>query len=97
LRFFFGSSKLRLFQPFRLCGPSGFFRSLENPQDLQDESCATCSAALGDRDEAFRQMQMACTEGERFLRPAQVDPPFDPLRGDPRFQNLLRCPPPPGN
>jgi len=55
------------------------------------------SAALGDRDEAFRQMQMACTEGERFLRPAQVDPPFDPLRADPRFQNLLRCPPPPGN
>jgi len=54
-------------------------------------------AATSNRDEAFSQLQSACTEREHFVKLARVDPQVDSLRKDPRFQELLRCvdtPPP---
>jgi hypothetical protein len=44
--------------------------------------------ALGQRDKAFGWLEKAYEE--RFPPFIAVDPAFDPLRSDPRFQDLLR-------
>jgi TolB-like protein/DNA-binding SARP family transcriptional activator/Tfp pilus assembly protein PilF len=50
---------------------------------------AAAHAVLGDRDEALRQLAAAVDEG--FPHPVlmRLDPGLDPLRGDPRFEELL--------
>jgi serine/threonine-protein kinase len=49
---------------------------------------ATIYAALGDRDQAFAWLERARAEHDSVLVFLQVDPMFDPLRGDPRFAAL---------
>ncbi len=53
-------------------------------------------AALGNKDEAFEWLDTAYKEDRRSLiSPLKSDYDFDPLRSDPRFQDLLRrmiCP-----
>ncbi|MCH8147134.1 MAG: protein kinase [Planctomycetes bacterium] len=61
---------------------------------------ATISIGLGDHDEAFAEMHRAC-DGRAVCMPwLQVDPRLDPLRPDPRFDDVLTCvgftPPPRG-
>jgi serine/threonine-protein kinase len=46
--------------------------------------------ALGDNDEAFAWFERACQEPSNVLRFIKVFPPFDPVRGDPRFEELVR-------
>jgi tetratricopeptide (TPR) repeat protein len=46
-------------------------------------------AALGDRDQAFRYLEDALEQRAQFLVYLKVEPTFDPLRSDPRFQSLL--------
>jgi TolB-like protein/DNA-binding winged helix-turn-helix (wHTH) protein/Flp pilus assembly protein TadD len=45
---------------------------------------------LGDKDEAFVWFERAYEEQSNILIYIKVFPLFDPLRGDPRFQNLVR-------
>jgi tetratricopeptide (TPR) repeat protein len=45
---------------------------------------------LGDNDEAFAWLERAYQEQSNILIFIKVFPPFDPLRGDPRFQDLVR-------
>jgi serine/threonine protein kinase/tetratricopeptide (TPR) repeat protein len=45
---------------------------------------------LGDRDRTFRLMQQAYDERYQVMPEALHDPLFDPIRSDPRFQDLLR-------
>ena len=47
-------------------------------------------AALADRDAAFRWLEDAFTAHDTFLPWIKVDPEFDPLRADPRFDDLVR-------
>ena len=51
---------------------------------------AAIYAGLGEKDKAFERLEKAYDE--RSLAPAgiKVNPVFDPLRSDPRFQDLLR-------
>ncbi len=49
----------------------------------------TCIAA-GQRDEVFADLQKGFLERSNTLTSLKVDPIYDPLRSDPRFQDLLR-------
>ncbi len=51
---------------------------------------AVVNAALGDRDQAFRFLEKAVEKRAQFLIYLKVEPAFDVLRSDPRFQSLLR-------
>jgi tetratricopeptide (TPR) repeat protein len=45
---------------------------------------------LGDYDEAFAWFERAYQEQSNILQFLTVHPFFDPVRGDPRFENLVR-------
>lgn len=51
---------------------------------------ATVYAALGDKDQAFAQLERAYAQRSFFMGFLKVDPELDTLRSDPRFQDLLR-------
>jgi hypothetical protein len=46
-------------------------------------------AGLGDKDQAFQWLERARTEGSDRIVWLNVDPLLDPLRSDPRFQELV--------
>jgi hypothetical protein len=46
--------------------------------------------ATGDNDQAIAWLEKAFAQHSNSLTGLKVDPIYDPLRGDPRFQNLLR-------
>jgi hypothetical protein len=55
---------------------------------------ATAYVGMGLKEEAFASLQQVCEQ--RSKRPSllvslKVEPLFDPLRGDARYQDLLRC------
>ena len=50
---------------------------------------ATVYAALGDKDQAFAQLNQAFTQRSFYMDFLKVDPELDSLRSDPRFQDLL--------
>jgi hypothetical protein len=45
---------------------------------------------LQDNDEAFAWLERAYQEQSNVLKYIKVFPPLDSLRGDPRFQDLVR-------
>ncbi|MGA8493226.1 MAG: hypothetical protein WB711_22585 [Terriglobales bacterium] len=45
---------------------------------------------LGNIDQAVRWLEKAHSEHSSSLTALKVDPTYDPLRGDSRFQKLLR-------
>ena len=47
-------------------------------------------AHLGDKDQAFALLEKSYEEHEGLIYLLNVSPSFDPLRDDPRFQDLLR-------
>ena len=51
---------------------------------------ATVYMKMGDFDEAFRWLEVAFGEHAWAMSSLAVDPSWDPLRGDPRFSDLLR-------
>jgi len=53
-------------------------------------SIAEVCLALGDRNQAFAWLDKAYEERARALVMLKVEPKVDPLRSDPRFQDLLR-------
>jgi TolB-like protein/Tfp pilus assembly protein PilF len=54
-------------------------------------SFAAIYAGLGDNDQAFAWLGKACDERDEWVVKLKVDPLFDSLRADSRFQNVLRC------
>jgi serine/threonine-protein kinase len=45
---------------------------------------------LGENEEALEWLERACQDRNGMMAFLQVEPRFDPLRDDPRFQDLLR-------
>lgn len=60
-------------------------KSYVSPFDL-----ALIYAALGEKDKAFGLLEKAVAERSTFLVYSKWEPRLDPLRSDPRFQDLLR-------
>jgi hypothetical protein len=50
---------------------------------------ATAYAGLADRDNVMRQLGLAYERRSAQLPPADVEPCFDPIRSDARFQDLV--------
>ncbi len=48
------------------------------------------SATIGETEEGMTWLERAYEEREPTLLTAKIDPSLDPLRSDPRFQDLLR-------
>ena len=53
-------------------------------------SFARIYAGLGDKDQAFKWLEKGYDERAAPLFYIKVDPIWDPLRSDPRFDDLLR-------
>ena len=51
---------------------------------------AVCTANLGDHDRAFEYLEKAYANREWLLTGLRTWPYFDPLRSDPRFDDLYR-------
>ena len=51
---------------------------------------AAVATGLGDKDQALAWLEKAYQDRSEWLTWAKVEPWMDPLRSDPRFQNLLR-------
>ena len=64
--------------------------TLENWEGLSSYGKATRYAMLGERDLAIEWLTQAADERDNSATWANVNSFFDPLRDDPRFQDLLR-------
>jgi hypothetical protein len=51
---------------------------------------ASLLAELGEKEKAIASLNHAAAKGDYWLFSIKYDPAFDPLRGDPRFQELLK-------
>jgi tetratricopeptide (TPR) repeat protein len=73
-------------------------KALQILQELEQKShqvyvpryqIAAVYVGLGDKDKALDSLQQAFTNREEIIAFLKVDPTWDPLRSDPKFQNLL--------
>jgi TolB-like protein/DNA-binding winged helix-turn-helix (wHTH) protein/Tfp pilus assembly protein PilF len=99
--FFAGTSRVRgpLGRLYGLAGRRSEARALLE-ELLRERAGASYVAAddvaaihlgLGETALAFEWLERACEERAAALVNLRVEPAFDPLRGDPRFGELLRC------
>jgi len=65
-------------------------RQVEKKRFVCPYEIATTNLALGARDEAFRWLEKAYEARSICMIWLRVDPRLDPLRSDPRFQDLVR-------
>ena len=80
-------------ESFAKGGWQGFLRGItgaQRPADLSSSIAARFLAELGEKDKAFAELNKAYANHEYFLVWLKVDPRLDPLRSDPRFDDLLR-------
>jgi DNA-binding winged helix-turn-helix (wHTH) protein/Flp pilus assembly protein TadD len=68
-------------------------REIENPGGTLPVSpyhVAILHTLLGDREEALRRLAEAAARHDHWLVWVKVDPILDPLRGDPRFEGIVK-------
>jgi TolB-like protein/DNA-binding winged helix-turn-helix (wHTH) protein/Tfp pilus assembly protein PilF len=63
---------------------------LNRRQQLDPVTMLWAHLGLGNKDEALADLEKAYSEHLDVLTTLKVEPAFDPLRSDPRFQDLLR-------
>ena len=69
----------------------GYWRwCLENNPDDIPSRTAAIHAHLGDKDQAFAWLEKGYQEHDALMHQLKVHPRWDPLRDDPRFQDMLR-------
>ena len=61
-----------------------------NQEHVPALSFAQIYAGLGDSEQALAWLEKAYNERSVWITFSKVDPRFDPLRSDPRFQDLQR-------
>ena len=65
------------------------WKEVEKHRYLQNYWVAINYAALGDKDGAFAELEKAYKNHDWFLQRIKVDPFMDPLRDDPRYEELV--------
>jgi hypothetical protein len=60
------------------------------PQLVAPANLAAAYAAAGNRERAIQELQRAYAEQDQELVSCIRFPTFDPLRGDPRFRELMK-------
>ena len=71
-------------------GPDIIAQRIPYLSRLEPEMKAGLYVMLGDKDRAIELLENGLDQGYSSVRWANVWPQFDPLRDDPRFQDLLR-------
>jgi len=74
-------------------GWQGFLRAMTGelrPANLTPYNLASFHTALGENDKAFVELNKAYQNREGILGLLNVDPRFDSLHHDPRFEDLVR-------
>jgi TolB-like protein/lipoprotein NlpI len=77
-------------ESFARDGWEGFMQATINRQMFEYILLANFYAALGEKDKSFAELNKAYENRSNQLHLLKVDPRLDPLRDDPRFQELLR-------
>ncbi len=80
-------------ESFAMGGWKGFLRvvtEVREPILSPMHNAAAFHAELGKKDEAFAELNKAYENRQYYIALIKVDPRLDPLRNDPRFQELLR-------
>ena len=81
-------------ESFAKGGWQGFLRDMTDKPQLNNLKSsyivATFHTELGEKDKALAALNKAYEEREFFITLLKVDPRLDPLREDPRFQELLK-------
>jgi TolB-like protein/DNA-binding winged helix-turn-helix (wHTH) protein/Tfp pilus assembly protein PilF len=65
-------------------------QQLNRRQQMDPAAIALAYVGMDNKDDAFAWLQKAYSEHSNALTALKVDPIYDPLRSDPRFQELLR-------
>ena len=65
-------------------------KRVETHGALDPLSFAVAYIGMGNNDQALGWLEKACAERSSSLTALKVDPTYDPLRNDPRFQELVR-------
>ena len=68
----------------------GELREIAKTQYVRTYYVAMIYAALGDKDNAFAELEKSFRDKDCYLPRARVDPFMDPLREDPRFKDLMK-------
>lgn len=81
-------------EAYRRQGFKGFWtvdyqRAVKNPQN-RSYHLAELFARMGDKDRAFENLEYAISIRDHAITDLKVNPLFDPLHSDPRFEELLR-------
>jgi TolB-like protein len=66
------------------------YKQAEKQRYVQNYWIAINYAALGDKDAAFAELEKAYKHHDWFMQKIKVDPFMDPLRDDPRFDELVK-------
>jgi TolB-like protein/DNA-binding winged helix-turn-helix (wHTH) protein/Flp pilus assembly protein TadD len=64
--------------------------AMNGTQPLDPVLMALAYIGIGNNDAALSSLEKACAERSNLLTALKVEPVYDPLRDDPRFQELLR-------
>lgn len=67
-----------------------FLFGISKRQYVSPATIAFVYAGLGDKDREVHWLDRAAAVHDSWLEFTKVDPIFDPLRGDERFQDLLK-------
>lgn len=66
------------------------WKEAEKKRYIMNYWVAVAYAALGDKDSAVAELEKAYQNRDWFLQRIKVDPFMDPLRGDPRYKEMLK-------
>ncbi len=65
-------------------------QGLNRHEQMDAEGVIWAYIGMGKKDQAFQWLEKAYSQHSNALTKLKVEPAYDPLRGDPRFQDLLR-------